>query len=85
MLDPANGDGVFEFVVNLSKFKKVEGRQAYTIIDLLADFGGFNDAIYSLISLPMGIYSAALFNQYVSSQFKRRKKNGSKRGIWQVA
>ena len=74
-LDIASGDGVFEFVVTLSKFKKVEGRKAYSLIDLLSDFGGFNYVIYQFLSLPMGIYSAALFNQHVSSQSMKRKNN----------
>ena len=46
----------------LSARKRVEKRKAYTILELLGDFGGFNDAIFLIFSLPMSIYSAAMYN-----------------------
>ena len=42
-------------------------RKAYTLFDLLGDFGGFNDAIYFLLSLPMSFYSASMFNRFISN------------------
>ena len=49
-------------------------REAYTFLDLLGDFGGFNDAVYFLLSLPMGIYSAAMYERHIASFFKQRRK-----------
>ena len=43
-------------------------RKSYTLFDLLGDFGGFNDAIYFLISLPMSLYSASMFDKFIKDQ-----------------
>ena len=65
----------------LSQDKKVESRKAYTLLQLLGDFGGFNDAIYFLLSLPMGFYSSSMYSKHVASLFKLRgKKSSRKRG-----
>ena len=55
-------DDEWEFVFRLSDSKKFETRQAYTLLELLGDFGGFNDAIYFLISFPMSFYTSSMFN-----------------------
>ena len=65
-------------VIALSSNSKVESRQAYTLFELLGDFGGFNDAIYFLLSLPMGFYSSAMYNQHVASLFRYKKKSRKK-------
>ena len=44
-------------------------RSAYTLLDAIGDFGGFNDAIYFLLSIPMGYYTSAAFSKHVTSLF----------------
>ena len=58
----------------MSKNKRVESRQAYTLFDLLGDFGGFNDAIYFLLSLPMGMYSSSMYTKHIASLINVTKK-----------
>ena len=59
----------WEFAIKLSEDKRVEKRKAYTSFDLLGDFGGFNDAIYFLLSIPLGIYSSSMFSRHISNLF----------------
>ena len=49
------------FSIFLTNNKNVYKRTAYTILGVLGDFGGFNDAIVFLISLFMGSYSAKMY------------------------
>ena len=49
------------------------------MLDLLGDFGGFNDAIYFLLSIPMGFYSSSMYAKHIASLFKARKSKGSKK------
>ena len=65
--------------VKLSSIKKVEMRQAYTILDLLGDFGGFNDAVYFLLSIPMGIYSSSMYSKHIASSFRLQSQPDSER------
>ena len=55
-------------------------RKAYTLLDLLGDFGGFNDAILFLFSLPMGFYASSMYSLDIAGLFKpqnmRQKKQG---------
>ena len=70
--------------ITLSENKRVESRQAYTVLDLLGDFGGFNDAIYFLVSLPMGYYSQAMYERQVAGELhnvKRKKKRDRTRNV----
>ena len=62
----------WEFSIELSLDKKVERRIAYTFLDLLGDFGGFNDAIYMLLSIPLGYYSSSMYSRHIASFFKVR-------------
>ena len=63
----------WEFAIKLSDDKKIERRSAYTSFDLLGDFGGFNDAIYFLLSLPLGIYSSSMFSRHIASLYNVQK------------
>lgn len=49
------------FLITLSNNKNYYERKAYTLLDVLGDFGGFNDAIVFLIHSFMGVYSAKMF------------------------
>ena len=83
--DPVNlwkSSDDWEFAITLSEEKKVEKRKAYTYFDLLGDFGGFNDAIYFLLSIPLGMYSSTMFSRHISSLFKvYNKKEHLQRSI----
>ena len=68
MKDLQYGDPVIEIEIRLSRNQKVLSRTAYTLFDLLGDFGGFNDAIYLLFSVPMSFYSSAMFKKFIANQ-----------------
>ena len=52
-------------------------REAYTLMTLIADVGGFNGAIIILPSFFMSIYSSKMYEESVSREIptKRRKRN----------
>lgn len=50
----------------LSDVKKSHERRAYTLLILLGDIGGFNEAIKLLPSLFMGLYASNMFQLMVS-------------------
>ena len=54
---------VLEMNIHLSEVKNIKERQAYTILSLLGDFGGFNDAIFSVFGLIMSFYSERMFQR----------------------
>ena len=41
-------------------------RRAYTFMDLLGDFGGFNDAIVFIVSTVFASYSARMYEASIS-------------------
>ena len=51
-------------------------RKAYTFMDLLGDFGGFNDAIIFIVSTLFAGYSARMFEASISTKLDNatRKK-----------
>ena len=74
-----SGHPSFKFSIELGKNKVIQKRQAYSLFDLLGDFGGFNDAIIFLISLPMSFYSSAIYSQHISSLFRVNKNHKRQR------
>ena len=48
----------YETLYELSTKKKSYEREAYTILELLGDFGGFNDALLMLVGLVTSFYSS---------------------------
>ena len=61
------GDTV-NFIIVLDNNKDYYERSAYTFLTLLGDFGGFNDAIFFLISLFLSSYSAKMYMATVVTQ-----------------
>ena len=53
-------------------------RKSYTFVQLLADFGGFNDGIFLLTSSFMVVYSRSMFEGSFSEQFPVRRKSRKK-------
>ena len=51
-------------------------RKAYTFMDLLGDFGGFNDAIIFIVSTVFATYSARMFEASIATTLNNatRKK-----------
>ena len=49
---------LYHTLFELSTTKKVYERQAYNILELFGDFGGFNDAMITLVGLVSSFYSA---------------------------
>ena len=42
-------------------------RRAYTLMDLLGDFGGFNDAIIFIVSTVLAGYSARMYEANIAT------------------
>lgn len=63
----------------LTPDKNFYERTAYTLLDVLGDFGGFNDAIVFLISSVMGIYSAKMYAAQISSELSSRHDRDDKK------
>ena len=53
-------------------------RRSYTFVQLLADFGGFNDGLFLLTSSFMVVYSRSMFEGNFSEQFPVRRKSKKK-------
>ena len=67
-----NNKQIFEMKFSLTTEKNFYERTAYTLLDVLGDFGGFNDAIVFLISSVMGIYSAKMYAAQISAELSSR-------------
>ena len=55
--------------INLSIDKNLYSRTAYTLLDLLGDFGGFTDAIIFIFGTVMSFYSASMYEASIASEF----------------
>ena len=67
----SSGYNLFEFecLIELSNKKYSYFRRAYTFLDLLGDFGGFNDAVLMILGVFMKYYSETLFKAAISTEF----------------
>ena len=52
--------------MKLSNKSVMHKRQIVTLLDLLGNIGGFNDAIWLLVSFFMGTYSSLMFMRSVT-------------------
>ena len=50
-------------LLELSKTMITYERSPYTCLDLLGDFGGFNDGIYLVVGLLMSYYSSRMYQE----------------------
>ena len=48
--------------------KSIYKREAYTILSLLGDFGGFTDALALIIGLFVSFYSAKMFTAAIAQE-----------------
>ena len=48
--------------------KSIYKREAYTILSLLGDFGGFTDALHLIIGLFASFYSAKMFTAAIAAE-----------------
>ena len=58
----------------MSKNKSYSERRAYTFMDILGDFGGFNGSITFIVSTIFASYSAHMFETSIASQVKNARK-----------
>ena len=49
-------------------------RRAYTFMDLLGDFGGFNDAIKLIVSTIFAGYSARMYEATIATSLDHTKR-----------
>ena len=54
--------------IRMGDSKSVYKREAYTLLDLLGDFGGFTDAILLIIRFITSFYSARMFNAAIATE-----------------
>ena len=52
----------------MSKNKSYSERRAYTFMDVLGDFGGFNGSITFIVSTIFAGYSASMYEASIASQ-----------------
>ena len=65
--------------------KSVYKREAYTILSLLGDFGGFTDALVLLVGVFASVYSAKMFNAAIASELPyshRGKQKSQQSSQW---
>ena len=56
-----------DFYLALDSKVTTSKRRAYTIMNLLGDFGGFNDAIIFIIGTFLSAYSARMFESSIAT------------------
>ena len=59
--------------------KSVYRREAYSVLSLLGDFGGFTDALALIFGLFASIYSAKMFNAEIAGQMPFAYNNSGKK------
>ena len=57
-----------DVIIQMGDNKSIYKRQAYTILSLLGDFGGFVDALVLLLGLFARFYGAKMFLASISSE-----------------
>ena len=84
-IDPQTGKEK-EFILDIPqvKFELSEvnheyERSRYTFVDLLSDFGGFNDGLLLLAHALTGTYAASMFTGKLASTFPVQEKEYSKK------
>ena len=50
------------FIIEMSNNKVIITRQAYSVFDILGDFGGFNGSIFMILSTVFTAYSARIYH-----------------------
>ena len=55
--------------------KKTILRQAYTFLDLLGDFGGFNDALFFFGGIFLASYSSRMFMSSIAAELPIKSSN----------
>ena len=61
-------------VLVMGENKSIYKREAYTILSLLGDFGGFADALALLIGLFASFYSARMYTAAIASELPYSRK-----------
>ena len=61
----------------MSKNKSIYKREAYTILSLLGDFGGFTDALALIIGLFTSYYSSKMFTAAIATELPYSRSSHS--------
>ena len=59
---------LFKVEIHLGLKKTTIIRQAYTLLDLLGDFGGFNDALFFFGRIFLASYSSRMFISSIATE-----------------
>ena len=65
-------------IVLSDKFWNIE-RQRYSAMNLLGDFGGFNDGLMIFPSAIMGVYGSYFFTRMVAKEVPVKKRRNKKK------
>ena len=52
----------------MTNSKVIHSRQAYTLFDLLGDFGGFNGSVVMIIGFVITAYSARMYQDQIARE-----------------
>ena len=56
----------FNIVIQMTNKKLLHSREAYTIFNILEDFGGFSGSIIMVFSFLMSFYSECVYQDSIS-------------------
>ena len=59
--------------------KVIITRQAYSVFDILGDFGGFNGSIFMILSTIFTAYSARIYHDKIAKEIPLERKKLSPR------
>ena len=63
-----NVDHFHHYYFKMGDNKSIYKREAYTILSLLGDFGGFTDALALIIGLFVSFYSSKMFTAAIARE-----------------
>ena len=69
----------FNFTIEMSNNKVIITRQAYSVFDILGDFGGFNGSIFMILSTIFTAYSARIYHDQIAKEIPLERKKLSPR------
>ena len=73
-LSPSIDEFYYEAWLLMSESVSYSERRAYTFMDLLGDFGGFNDAIVFIVSSVFASYGARMYEDSIAKRLKIKPK-----------
>ena len=70
--------------IKMTDRQVLHSRQAYNVLDLLGDFGGFNGSVFMLFSFVTTAYSSKMYRNQISQEIpiqRKKLRQGTKQAI----